>query len=140
MQIKEHNRTNLHSMRNWPSFPKRCPSSGKNCSHSCVHSFEPSLHLPVHSELPQGLRTTTKRFSLHSTARRTEYEWPPIRPCTFTPIIPLRSLFKSLKEHPKRRSLFAKASSFSQNTSMSRISLLWRTVDTPLINVFERLT
>ena len=40
--------------------------------HSCVHSFDPSDHCPIHSDSPHGFRITTNRFPLHSTARRTE--------------------------------------------------------------------
>lgn len=111
-----------HSITNCPSSPNVCPSFGKIPNHSCVHSFEPSDHRPVHSDIPHGFRTTTNLFSLHSTARRTEYAWFPIRPCTLTPWTPLLVVSRLLNEHPKSRSLFALLSSSSQNRSVSRMS------------------
>jgi len=63
---------NSHSMTNCPSSPKTCPNSGSTSNHSFVHSFDPSDQRPVHSALPHGFLTTTKRFPFTSTARRTE--------------------------------------------------------------------
>ena len=144
-------RFNSHSITNCPSSPNVCPSFGKISNHSCVHSFEPSDHRPVHSDTPHGFRTTTNLFSLHSTARRTEYAWFPIRPSTLVPGTPLLVLSRLLNEHPKSRSLLALLSSSSQNRSVSRMSyscffcsyygceknrdrrtLLCKTVETPL--------
>ena len=113
---------NSHSITNWPSSPNVCPSFGRISNHSCVHSFEPSDHRPVHSDDPHGFRTTTNLFSLHSTARRTEYAWFPIRPSTLAPGTPLLVLSRLLNEHPKSRSLLALLNSSSQNRSVSRMS------------------
>ena len=113
---------NVHSITNCPSSPNVCPILGKISNHSCVHSFEPSDHRPVHSDFPHGFRTTTNLFSLHSTARRTEYAWFPIKPCTLAPGTPFLVLSRLLNEHPKSRSLLALLSSSSQNRSGSRIS------------------
>ena len=113
---------NSHSITNCPSSPKVCPNFGKISNHSCVHSFEPSDHRPVHSDIPHGLRTTTNLFSLHSTARRTEYAWFPIRPSTLAPGTPLLVLSRLLNEQPKSRSLLALLSSSSQNLPVSRMS------------------
>jgi hypothetical protein len=52
----------VHCMMNSPSFPKTCRIAGRTSIHSEIHSFEPSLHRPVHSVSPQGLRSLRKRF------------------------------------------------------------------------------
>jgi hypothetical protein len=77
---------------NSPSLPKTCRIAGRTSIHSEIHSFEPSLHRPVHSVSPQGLRSFRKRFPdmglaveyeskrkeklpLTSTALMIEYVW-----------------------------------------------------------------
>lgn len=111
-----------HSITNCPSFPNECCSAFSAGSHSSVHSFEPSDHGPVHSESPHGLRSTTKRLPLYSTARRTEYAWPPMSPLTVRSVFPLRVLSSVSNPQPKSRSFVARSSSSVQKTSGSSMS------------------